>query len=115
VKLDIVWRAVKRWARRAGIENLTPHDLRAVAPASAMAQEASSNSFSFSLVTRRCERPNDTSGASKSLKQLSMIDFESHSQTMRLKSGHCSADAVSAYEQHKSEMPTDPATRITHP
>ena len=28
MKLDIVWRAVKRWARRAGIENLTPHDLR---------------------------------------------------------------------------------------
>ena len=26
------------------------------------------------------KRPNDTSGASKSLKQLSMIDFESHSQ-----------------------------------
>jgi integrase len=28
VKLDIVWRAVKRCARRAGIENLAPHDLR---------------------------------------------------------------------------------------
>lgn len=28
MKLDIVWRAVKRCARRAGIENLTPHDLR---------------------------------------------------------------------------------------
>jgi hypothetical protein len=52
-----------------------------VAPASAMAQEASSNSFSFSLVTRRCNRPNDTSGASKILKKLSMIDFESHYTT----------------------------------
>jgi len=44
-----------------------------------------------------------------------MIDFESHSQTMRLKSGHCSSNAVSAHEQHKSEMPTHQATRITHP
>jgi len=44
-----------------------------------------------------------------------MIDFESHSQTMRLKSGHCSSNAVSAYEQHKSEMLTHQATRITPP
>ena len=28
MKLDIVWRAVKRCTRRAGIENLAPHDLR---------------------------------------------------------------------------------------
>src|ERR1022692_770716 len=80
-----------------------------------MAEAASSNSFSFSLVTRRCKRPNDTSGASKSLKKLSMIDFESHSQTMRLKSGHCSLNAVSAYERHKSKMQTHQATRITPP
>ena len=44
-----------------------------------------------------------------------MIDFESYSQTMRLKSGHCSSNAVSAYERHKSEVPTHQATRITPP
>ena len=36
VKLDIVWRAVKRCARRAGIENLAPHDLRRYAESEIM-------------------------------------------------------------------------------
>jgi hypothetical protein len=51
-----------------------------------MRLEANSNRFSFFLATRRCKRPNDTSGAGRTSEKRSMIDFGSHPQTMQLTS-----------------------------
>jgi hypothetical protein len=56
----------------------------ALAPASAMRQEANSNRFSSSLVTRPCKRPNGTSDTGRTSEKRSMIDFESHPQPMQL-------------------------------
>jgi site-specific recombinase XerD len=57
VTANVVWYAVKRCAKRAGIENLAPHDLLAVAPASAMAVEANSNRFSLGHASVQTTEP----------------------------------------------------------
>jgi hypothetical protein len=46
---DVVWYAMKRYAKRIGIDHLAPTILVAPAPASAMRPEGNSNRFSFSL------------------------------------------------------------------
>jgi Phage integrase family len=84
VTTDVVWYAVKRYAKRIGIDHLAPTIFVALAPASAMRPEANSNRFSFSLVTRRCKQPNGTWDAGRTSEKRSMTDFESHPQTMQL-------------------------------
>jgi len=81
VTTDVVWYAVKRYAKRIGIDHLAPHVFAALAPVSAMRPVANSNRFSLSLVTLRCKRPNGTSDAGRTLETPSMIDFESRPQT----------------------------------
>ena len=76
--------------RPAAVERFSPIHFAAcgitaaLAPASAMSPEANSNRFSFSLVTRRCKRPNATSDAGRTSEKRSTIDFESHPQSMQL-------------------------------
>jgi integrase len=55
VTTDVVWYAVKRYAKRIGIAIWHPTIFVALAPASATRPEANSNRFSSSLVTRRCK------------------------------------------------------------
>jgi hypothetical protein len=61
-------------------------------PLLVMRQVAYSNRFSFSLVTRRCKRPNGISDAGRTSERLSMMDFESHHQTGCLRSLGLSRD-----------------------
>jgi hypothetical protein len=53
---NVVWYAVKRCAKQAGINNLDPTIFVAVVPASAIAMEANSNGFSVCLATPQCKR-----------------------------------------------------------
>jgi hypothetical protein len=86
LKSLVVWYAVKRCAKRAGIENLAPHDLRrSAARAFAVAAEANSNRSSFCLTTVPCKRLNAISDASRTSKKRSMTDLEFQSQAMRLR------------------------------
>ena len=84
VTTDVVWYAVKRYAKRVGIDHLAPYDLRGTCGRPCHEAGGDSNRFSFSLVTRRCKRPNATSDAGRTSEKRSMIDFESHPQTMQL-------------------------------
>jgi integrase len=86
VTANVVWYAVKRCAKQAGIGNLAPHIFVAAARASAMDVEANSNRFSFCSAMLRCKRRNDTSDANRSLKKRLMIDLSSQSHTMRFRS-----------------------------
>ena len=49
---DVVWTAVKQYAKRIDVDHLAPHDLRRTVPASATARAANSNKFSFFSGTR---------------------------------------------------------------
>jgi site-specific recombinase XerD len=51
VKTDVVWYAVKRYAKKIGLDHLAPTIFVAHAPASATKQEVNSNRFSFYVST----------------------------------------------------------------
>ena len=86
VTTDVVWYAVKRYAKRIGIDHLAPYDLRGTCGRLCHEAGGDSNRFSFSLVTRRCKRPNATSDVGRTSEKRSMIDFESHPQQCSLRS-----------------------------
>ena len=78
VTTDMVWFAVKRYAKWVGFDHLAPQIFDSLALASAMPREASLSRFSFSLVMRRCKRPNGISDAGTTSEKRSMIDFGFH-------------------------------------
>ncbi len=68
VTANVVWYAVKRCTRQAGISNLAPHVFAALARACAMVVVANWNRFSFCLATPPCKQRNGTSEANRSFK-----------------------------------------------
>jgi integrase len=85
VTANVVWYAVKRCAKRAGIENLAPHDLRRSCVRLCHGCGGELEQIQFLLATLPCKRRNGTSDASRTSKKRSMTDLESQSQAMRLR------------------------------
>jgi hypothetical protein len=67
VTANVIWYAVKRCARQAGIANLTPTIFVARVPDSATIAPANSNRFGFCLGTPLSRQRSDTSGAKQKL------------------------------------------------
>ena len=66
VTANVVWYAVKRYAKRAGVRNLAPQIFVAAARASATNVVANSNRPNFYSATPLCKQRNGTSEANRS-------------------------------------------------
>jgi hypothetical protein len=68
VTANVVWYAVKQCAGQAGINNLTPHDLRRTLRRLCRGSGTNWNRFSFCLATHLCRLRNGTLEANRNFK-----------------------------------------------
>jgi hypothetical protein len=77
---NVVWYAVKRCAREAGIVNLAPHDLRRTCARLCHDCSGGLEQIRFLLGTLPSRQRSDTSGANRNCKRQLMIASKSQSQ-----------------------------------
>jgi integrase len=83
VTTDVVWCAVKPYAKQVGFDHLAPHDLRRTCARLCHTAGGELEQIQFLLGMHRCKRPNGTSDADRTSEKRSMTGSKSHSQTTR--------------------------------
>ena len=88
---DVVWYAVKRYAKRIGVDHLAPHDLRRTCARLCHGAGGELEQIQFLLGHASVQTTERYIGCRQNLKRRSMIGFKSHwgdTQSSRPKKAH---------------------------